>query len=76
MLGLAKRTDARIFQASMSEVYGDPKASPQSEDYIGNVNPTGIRSSYDEGKRAAETLFFDYHQQHGVDIRVARIFNT
>ena len=76
MLGLAKRTGARIFQASTSEVYGDPKVSPQSEDYLGNVNPIGIRSCYDEGKRAAETLFFDYHRQHGVDIRVARIFNT
>lgn len=76
MLGLAKRTGARIFQASTSEIYGDPKVSPQSEDYLGNVNPIGIRSCYDEGKRAAETLFFDYHRQHGVDIRVARIFNT
>ena len=76
MLGLAKRTGARIFQASTSEVYGDPEVSPQKEDYWGSVNPIGIRSCYDEGKRCAETLFFDYHRQHGVDIRVARIFNT
>jgi len=76
LLGLAKRTGARILQASTSEVYGDPKISPQSENYWGNVNPIGIRSCYDEGKRAAETLFFDYHRQFGVDIRVARIFNT
>ena len=76
MLGLAKRTGARIFQASTSEIYGDPKVSPQDENYWGNVNPIGIRSCYDEGKRAAETLFFDYHRQHNVDIRVARIFNT
>jgi len=76
MLGLAKRLKARIFQASTSEVYGDPKISPQSESYWGNVNPIGLRSCYDEGKRAAETLFFDYHRQHGVDVRVARIFNT
>ena len=76
LLGLAKRTGARILQASTSEVYGDPKVSPQTEDYWGNVNPIGIRSCYDEGKRAAETLFFDYHRQFGVDIRVARIFNT
>ena len=76
MLGLAKRTGARILQASTSEVYGDPEISPQSESYWGRVNPTGIRSCYDEGKRAAETLFFDYHRQHRVDIRVARIFNT
>lgn len=76
MLGLAKRTGARIFQASTSEIYGDPKISPQYENYWGNVNPIGIRSCYDEGKRAAETLFFDYHRQHNVDIRVARIFNT
>jgi len=76
MLGLAKRTNAKIFQASTSEVYGDPTISPQSEDYLGNVNPIGIRSCYDEGKRAAETLFFDYNRQHGVNIRVARIFNT
>jgi len=76
MLGLAKRTGAKIFQASTSEVYGDPKISPQSEDYLGNVNPIGIRSCYDEGKRAAETLFFDYKRQHNLDIRVVRIFNT
>lgn len=76
MLGLAKRTGARIFQASTSEVYGDPKVHPQTEDYWGNVNPIGIRSCYDEGKRCAETLFFDYHRQHHVDIKVARIFNT
>lgn len=76
MLGLAKRTGARFFQASTSEVYGDPTISPQPEEYWGNVNPIGIRSCYDEGKRAAETLTFDYHRQFGVDIRVARIFNT
>jgi UDP-glucuronate decarboxylase len=76
MLGLAKRTGARIFQASTSEVYGDPAVHPQPEDYWGNVNPIGIRSCYDEGKRCAETLFFDYHRQHGVGIKVARIFNT
>ena len=76
MLGLAKRLKARIFQASTSEVYGDPHVSPQNESYWGNVNPIGIRSCYDEGKRAAETLFFDYQRQHGVDVRVARIFNT
>jgi UDP-glucuronate decarboxylase len=76
MLGLAKRTGAKIFQASTSEVYGDPKISPQSEDYLGNVNPIGIRSCYDEGKRSAETLFFDYKRQHNLDIRVVRIFNT
>ena len=76
MLGLAKRLKARIFQASTSEVYGDPDVHPQTEDYWGNVNPIGIRSCYDEGKRCAETLFFDYHRQHGLDIRVARIFNT
>lgn len=76
MLGLAKRLSARIFQASTSEVYGDPTVHPQTEDYWGNVNPIGIRSCYDEGKRCAETLFFDYHRQHGLDIRVARIFNT
>jgi UDP-glucuronate decarboxylase len=76
MLGLAKRTGARIFQASTSEVYGDPEVHPQTEDYWGNVNPIGIRSCYDEGKRCAETLFFDYHRQHGVEIKVARIFNT
>ena len=76
MLGLAKRTGARIFQASTSEVYGDPSVHPQTEDYWGNVNPIGIRSCYDEGKRCAETLFFDYHRQHGIEIKVARIFNT
>jgi UDP-glucuronate decarboxylase len=76
MLGLAKRTGARIVQASTSEIYGDPEISPQVEEYWGKVNPIGIRSCYDEGKRAAETLFFDYHRQHSVDIRVARIFNT
>ena len=76
MLGLAKRVKARIFQASTSEVYGDPAVHPQTEDYWGNVNPIGLRSCYDEGKRCAETLFFDYHRQHGLDIRVARIFNT
>ena len=76
MLGLAKRLGVRIFQASTSEVYGDPHVHPQQETYWGNVNPIGIRSCYDEGKRCAETLFFDYHRQHGVDIKVARIFNT
>ena len=76
MLGLAKRTGARIFQASTSEVYGDPEVHPQTEDYVGHVNPIGPRSCYDEGKRCAETLFFDYHRQHDVSIRVARIFNT
>lgn len=76
MLGLAKRTRARIFQASTSEVYGDPAVHPQIESYWGNVNPIGLRSCYDEGKRCAETLFFDYHRQHKLDIRVARIFNT
>jgi UDP-glucuronate decarboxylase len=76
MLGLAKRRRARIFQASTSEVYGDPVIHPQTEDYWGNVNPIGIRSCYDEGKRCAETLFFDYHRQHGLKIKVARIFNT
>jgi UDP-glucuronate decarboxylase len=76
MLGLAKRVRARIFQASTSEVYGDPTVHPQREDYWGNVNPIGIRSCYDEGKRCAETLFFDYYRQHGVTIKVARIFNT
>src|SRR5690349_24533470 len=76
MLGLAKRLRARIFQASTSEVYGDPDVHPQPEDYWGRVNPIGIRSCYDEGKRCAETLFFDYHRQHKLDIRVARIFNT
>ena len=76
MLDLACRLGARIFQASTSEVYGDPLLHPQPESYRGNVNPIGVRSCYDEGKRCAETLFFDYHRQHGVDIRVARIFNT
>lgn len=76
MLGLAKRTGARIFQASTSEVYGDPEIHPQPETYTGKVNPIGIRACYDEGKRCAETLFFDYNRQHDVDIRVARIFNT
>lgn len=76
MLDLAKRQGARILQASTSEVYGDPGVHPQPENYWGNVNPVGVRSCYDEGKRCAETLFFDYHRQHGVDIRVARIFNT
>jgi len=76
MLGLAKRLKAKIFQASTSEVYGDPSVHPQPETYWGNVNPIGLRSCYDEGKRCAETLFFDYHRQHGLDIKVARIFNT
>ena len=76
MLGLAKRTGAKILQASTSEVYGDPEVSPQNEEYLGNVNPTGPRACYDEGKRCAETLFFDYFRQHKVNIRVARIFNT
>lgn len=76
MLGLAKRVRAPILQASTSEVYGDPEMHPQSEAYWGKVNPIGIRSCYDEGKRCAETLFFDYHRQHGLNIRVARIFNT
>ncbi|MBE2262352.1 MAG: SDR family oxidoreductase [Burkholderiaceae bacterium] len=76
MLGLAKRLRARIFQASTSEVYGDPAIHPQVESYWGNVNPIGIRSCYDEGKRCAETLFFDYHRQHRLQIKVARIFNT
>ena len=76
MLGLAKRTRAKIFQASTSEIYGDPSVHPQSEDYWGNVNPIGPRSCYDEGKRCAETLFFDYRRQHGTKIKVARIFNT
>lgn len=76
MLGLAKRVKAKIFQASTSEVYGDPKIHPQIEDYWGHVNPVGLRSCYDEGKRCAETLFFDYHRQHKLNIRVARIFNT
>jgi UDP-glucuronate decarboxylase len=76
MLGLAKRIKAKIFQASTSEVYGDPKVHPQTEDYWGHVNPIGSRACYDEGKRCAETLFFDYHRQHGLDIKVARLFNT
>ncbi len=76
MLGLAKRTKAKILQASTSEVYGDPTVHPQTEDYWGNVNCVGIRSCYDEGKRCAETLFFDYYRQHQLDIRVVRIFNT
>ncbi len=76
MLGLAKRTKARILQASTSEVYGMPQVHPQPEDYWGHVNPIGPRACYDEGKRAAETLFFDYHRQHGLDIRVVRLFNT
>jgi UDP-glucuronate decarboxylase len=76
MLGLAKRVKARILQASTSEVYGDPDLHPQTEDYWGHVNPVGPRSCYDEGKRCAETLFFDYHRQHGLRIKVARIFNT
>ncbi len=76
MLGLAKRTNAKIFQASTSEVYGDPKVHPQPESYWGHVNPVGERSCYDEGKRCAETLFFDYYRQHNLRIKVARIFNT
>ena len=76
LLGLAKRTGARFLQASTSEVYGDPEIHPQTEDYWGHVNPIGTRACYDEGKRAAETLCFDYHRQHGVQIKVARIFNT
>lgn len=76
MLGLAKRLNAKIFQASTSEVYGDPQVHPQTEDYWGHVNPTGVRSCYDEGKRCAETLFFDYRRQHDLRIKVARIFNT
>ena len=76
VLGLAKRCNATVLQASTSEVYGDPEVHPQPETYWGHVNPDGIRSCYDEGKRAAETLFFDYHRQHGVDIKVVRIFNT
>lgn len=76
MLGLAKRVKARIFLASTSEVYGDPSIHPQPETYWGNVNPVGLRSCYDEGKRCAETLFFDYHRQHGLKVKVARIFNT
>lgn len=76
MLGLAKRLKAKIFQASTSEVYGDPQVHPQKETYWGHVNPMGLRACYDEGKRCAETLFFDYHRQHGLVIKVARIFNT
>ena len=76
MLGLAKKTGAKILQASTSEIYGDPEVHPQNETYWGRVNPIGIRSCYDEGKRCAETLFFDYHRQHGLNIKVARIFNT
>jgi UDP-glucuronate decarboxylase len=76
MLGLAKRLRCRILQASTSEVYGDPAVHPQTEDYWGNVNPIGIRSCYDEGKRCAETLFFDYYRQHKLVIKIARIFNT
>jgi UDP-glucuronate decarboxylase len=76
MLGLARRTKAKIFQASTSEVYGDPEVHPQQESYWGRVNPIGIRSCYDEGKRCAETLFFDYHRQHALEIKVVRIFNT
>src|SRR4028118_2410989 len=76
MLGLAKRVHARILQASTSEVYGDPEVHPQKESYWGSVNPIGVRSCYDEGKRVAETLMMDYHRQNGVDIRIARIFNT
>ncbi|KDO67673.1 hypothetical protein CISIN_1g0190621mg, partial [Citrus sinensis] len=76
MLGLAKRVGARILLTSTSEVYGDPLVHPQDESYWGNVNPIGVRSCYDEGKRVAETLMFDYHRQHGIEIRIARIFNT
>ncbi|MFC1664412.1 GDP-mannose 4,6-dehydratase, partial [Pseudomonadota bacterium] len=76
MLGLAKRLGSKIFQASTSEVYGDPQVHPQQENYWGHVNPVGIRSCYDEGKRCAETLFFDYHRQHNLQIKVCRIFNT
>jgi UDP-glucuronate decarboxylase len=76
MLGLAKRVKAKILQASTSEVYGDPEVHPQAEDYWGHVNPVGLRACYDEGKRCAETLFFDYHRQHRLRIKVARIFNT
>jgi UDP-glucuronate decarboxylase len=76
MLGLAKRVKARIFQASTSEVYGDPQIHPQTEGYWGHVNPIGLRSCYDEGKRCAETLFFDYRRQHGLPVKVCRIFNT
>jgi UDP-glucuronate decarboxylase len=76
MLGLAKRIKGKIFQASTSEIYGDPHVHPQREEYWGNVNPTGYRACYDEGKRCAETLFFDYYRQHGLRIKVGRIFNT
>ncbi|MEE9464186.1 MAG: NAD-dependent epimerase/dehydratase family protein, partial [Candidatus Neomarinimicrobiota bacterium] len=76
VLGLAKRVKARVLQASTSEVYGDPQVHPQMEGYWGHVNPIGLRSCYDEGKRCAETLFFDYHRQNGVEIKIARIFNT
>ena len=76
VLDLANKTGARVLQASTSEVYGDPQEHPQKESYWGHVNPVGVRACYDEGKRAAETLFYDYHRQHGVDVRVARIFNT
>jgi len=76
LLELARETNSRILQASTSEIYGDPKISPQTEDYWGNVNPIGLRSCYDEGKRTAETLFMDFHRQYGTDIRIARIFNT
>jgi UDP-glucuronate decarboxylase len=76
MLGLAKRTRARILQASTSEVYGDPEVHPQPEEYWGKVNPIGVRSCYDEGKRCAENLFFDYYRQHNLDIKIVRIFNT
>jgi UDP-glucuronate decarboxylase len=76
MLGLAKRVRARLFQASTSEVYGDPQMHPQREDYWGHVNPIGVRSCYDEGKRCAETLCFDYNRQHGLPVKIARIFNT
>jgi UDP-glucuronate decarboxylase len=76
VLDLARRTNARVLQASTSEVYGDPEVQPQNEEYWGRVNPIGIRACYDEGKRAAETLFFDYHREYALDIRVARIFNT
>ena len=76
MLGLAKRTNAKIFQASTSEIYGEPHEHPQKESYWGNVNPIGIRACYDEGKRCAETIFFDYHRQYNIDIRVGRLFNT
>lgn len=76
LLELARKTNSRILQASTSEIYGDPRVSPQTEEYWGNVNPVGLRSCYDEGKRTAETLFMDFHRQYGIDIRIARIFNT